>query len=125
MLTRYSSSIFSFNSFAVFALRTARHTTLHICGSLIWNCITDWSSQSTLPYSKHKIRTINPAHTSTPTPPQKKRRKRNKKEKETYLRKETNLIRGILNTITTKNFTKILCTVNNLFRLAVRKGSRE
>lgn len=38
MLTLYSSSIFSLNSLAVFSFNTLRHTTLHICGTRIWNC---------------------------------------------------------------------------------------
>lgn len=38
MFTRYSSSIFSLNAFAVFLSRILRHTILHICGSLILNC---------------------------------------------------------------------------------------
>ena len=45
MLTRYSSSIFSLNSFAVFASRISRQTTWQSSGSLILNCKTRWNCE--------------------------------------------------------------------------------
>lgn len=47
-------------------------------------------------------------------------KKKIKKQKKENIR--TNHVGGVLNTITTKNFTKILSTVHNFLWFAVRKG---
>lgn len=82
MFTRYSSSIFSFNFLVVFPLSVIRHKILHICGSRILNC-NGKSARSSV------------------------------SKDQTYYRIKYifYLIRGVLNTITAKNFSKIFCTV--------------
>lgn len=103
MFTRYSSSIFSLNSLAVFALRVRRHAILHICGSLIRNC-----KKPSVRTKFHNLEGKKGIQIVSVYPSSSK--------------KVIHLINRVLNAITTKNFTKILCTVHNAPWLTVRKG---
>lgn len=92
MFTRYSSSIFSFNFLAVFPFSVIRHKTLHICGSRILNCNRTSLSNPSPNILQSKMNMESSQHTHI------------------YIYR-IYLIRGVLNTITAKNFSKIFCTV--------------
>ena len=101
MFTRYSSSIFSFKSLAVLALRIWWQRILHIWGSLILNCKNKSIDKSL----SGRLQSIKGKHRSKKLHP----------EMSKYL------ISRVFDTIATKDLSEILCTVNYLFRPTVRQ----
>lgn len=103
MLTRYSSSIFSLRSLTSLSPSVILQTIRHIWGSRVSNWGRKHLVRENLKRSYWNDRLID------------------YQENTKYVSDVSNHIGRILNTITTKNFSKIFCTVNNGIWLTVGK----